>query len=44
VGIGLALVRKLVEMHDGSVTAFSGGLGQGSEFVVRLRALTQSTA
>jgi signal transduction histidine kinase len=44
VGLGLALVRKLVEMHDGSVTALSGGLGQGSEFVVRLRALTQSTA
>lgn len=44
VGLGLALVRKLVEMHDGSVTAVSGGLGQGSEFVVRLRALTQSTA
>jgi signal transduction histidine kinase len=37
-GVGLALVRKLVEMHDGSVTALSAGLGQGSEFVVRLRA------
>ncbi len=44
VGVGLALVRKLVEMHEGSVTALSAGLGQGSEFVVRLRALTQSTA
>jgi len=40
VGVGLALVRKLVEMHGGSVTALSDGLGQGSEFVVRLRALT----
>jgi len=38
VGVGLALVRRIVEMHDGSVTALSAGLGQGSEFVVRLRA------
>jgi len=44
VGLGLALVRKLVEMHEGSVTATSAGLGQGSEFVVRLRALNQPTA
>ena len=44
VGLGLALVRKLVEMHDGSVTAISAGLGQGSEFVVRLRALNQPAA
>jgi signal transduction histidine kinase len=36
-GVGLALVRRIVEMHDGSVTALSAGLGQGSEFVVRLR-------
>lgn len=36
VGVGLALVRKIVEMHDGSVTASSPGLGRGSEFVVRL--------
>jgi PAS domain S-box-containing protein len=35
-GIGLALVRSLVEMHGGSVTAESGGLGMGSEFIVRL--------
>jgi signal transduction histidine kinase len=34
--IGLALVRKLVEMHGGSVSASSPGLGLGSEFVVRL--------
>jgi len=35
-GIGLTLVRSLVELHDGRVTAYSDGPGQGSEFVVRL--------
>ncbi len=35
-GIGLALVRNLVEMHGGEVEARSGGAGQGSEFIVRL--------
>jgi signal transduction histidine kinase/CheY-like chemotaxis protein len=35
-GIGLALVRGLVELHGGAVTAHSGGAGQGSEFAVRL--------
>lgn len=35
-GIGLALVRGLVEMHGGSIEAFSDGPGQGSEFVLRL--------
>jgi two-component system CheB/CheR fusion protein len=38
-GVGLAVVRKLVELHGGSVTAASAGLGQGSEFTVRLRTL-----
>jgi len=35
-GIGLTMVRSLVEMHHGTVEARSGGPGQGSEFVVRL--------
>jgi len=35
-GIGLTLVRNLVELHGGRVEAFSQGLGTGSEFVVHL--------
>jgi CheY-like chemotaxis protein len=35
-GIGLTLVKNLVEMHGGNVEAKSAGLGQGCEFVVRL--------
>ena len=38
-GIGLTIVRSLAEMHGGSATAHSEGVGQGSEFVVRLPAL-----
>jgi signal transduction histidine kinase/PleD family two-component response regulator len=43
-GIGLTLVRSLVEMHGGTVQAQSAGLGQGSEFVVRLPVLAPSAA
>jgi signal transduction histidine kinase/FixJ family two-component response regulator len=43
-GLGLTLVRNLVEMHGGSVSAHSDGLGQGSEFVVRLPILPESRA
>jgi two-component system, sensor histidine kinase len=35
-GIGLTLVRSLLEMHGGSITAHSGGPGEGAEFVARL--------
>jgi CheY-like chemotaxis protein len=42
-GIGLTLVRRLVELHDGSVAAHSAGLGKGSTFTVRLP-LTQAAA
>jgi signal transduction histidine kinase/CheY-like chemotaxis protein len=43
-GIGLTLVRSLVEMHGGRVEASSPGLGQGSEFVVRLPVRVPQTA
>lgn len=35
-GIGLTLVKNLLELHGGSITARSGGPGQGSEFIVKL--------
>src|SRR5215475_5198338 len=40
-GIGLTLVRRLVEMHGGKIEARSTGLGKGSEFLVRLPALAE---
>jgi signal transduction histidine kinase len=42
-GIGLALVQRLVEMHGGSVTAHSDGPGRGSEFVIRLPLFIRET-
>ena len=42
-GIGLTLVRRLVEMHDGSIEARSAGPNKGSEFVVRLPLLILPT-
>jgi PAS domain S-box-containing protein len=43
-GLGLAIVRHLVELHGGSVEAESPGVGKGAIFRVRLPKLTQSVA
>jgi two-component system CheB/CheR fusion protein len=36
IGVGLTLARSLIEMHGGTLTATSAGVGEGSEFVVQL--------
>jgi PAS domain S-box-containing protein len=43
-GIGLTLVRFLVELHGGTVTAHSDGIGHGSRFIVRLPRLVSDGA
>ena len=43
-GIGLSLVKTLVELHGGRVKAFSPGIGQGSRFDVRLPVLEEVSA
>jgi signal transduction histidine kinase len=43
-GLGLAIVRHLVELHGGRVEASSGGLGHGACFIVLLPAMTHSAA
>jgi two-component system, chemotaxis family, CheB/CheR fusion protein len=42
-GLGLALVHRLVALHGGSVRAYSEGLNRGSKFVVRLPAMPRGT-
>jgi len=43
-GLGLTIVKSLVELHGGSVEAFSAGQGKGSEFVIRLPAVASTEA
>ncbi|MFO1431796.1 MAG: CHASE domain-containing protein [Candidatus Competibacteraceae bacterium] len=43
-GIGLAMVKNLVQLHQGSVEVYSAGPGQGSEFVVRLPLIATAQA
>lgn len=42
-GIGLTLAQRLTEMHGGTITAFSEGVGKGAEFSVRLKLFDQAT-
>jgi CheY-like chemotaxis protein len=43
-GVGLTLVRRLAEMHQGTIGVSSAGIGLGSEFVLRLPALVEPAA
>jgi len=43
-GVGLTLVKKLVEMHGGRIAVRSGGLGKGSEFMVHLPTMSAGPA
>src|SRR5262245_38844309 len=43
-GIGLTLARRIVEMHDGTIAAASGGPGRGARFTVRLPAIAPPAA
>ena len=43
-GVGLTLAKKLIEMHCGSIEAFSDGVGKGSEFVVTLAVLAPQSS
>jgi PAS domain S-box-containing protein len=42
-GIGLSLVKQIVELHSGTITANSAGLNHGSEFVVRLPVFVENS-
>ena len=43
-GIGLTLVKRLVQLHEGKIEVHSPGVGKGSEFIVRLLAVSEVTA